>query len=60
MSFSNNLVHGSDGAESAKRELKLFFPDKGEIVSWTPVTEAWVYSPEELGTPAKRPRRARG
>ncbi len=60
MSFSNNLVHGSDGAESARRELKLFFPDKGEIVSWTPVTEAWVYSREELGTPAKRPGRARG
>ena len=24
--FTENLVHGSDGPESAKREIKLFFP----------------------------------
>jgi nucleoside-diphosphate kinase len=25
--FTENLVHGSDGPESAEREIKLFFPD---------------------------------
>ena len=25
--FTENLVHGSDGAESAAREIALFFPD---------------------------------
>lgn len=47
MSFSNNLVHGSDSAESAATELALFFADKDEICSWTPVTQTWVYSSEE-------------
>ena len=51
MSFSNNLVHASDGKAAAKRELALFFPDKKEICNWTPVTREWVYSGEEL--PAK-------
>lgn len=26
-SFTENLVHGSDGAESAQREIALFFPE---------------------------------
>ena len=47
MSFSNNLVHGSDGPESAATELALFFADKDEICSWTPVAQTWVYSSEE-------------
>lgn len=47
MSFSNNLVHGSDGPESAQKELALFFGEAGELVSWTPVTQPWVYSVEE-------------
>ena len=47
MSFSNNLVHGSDSPESAAKELALFFPDAEEICEWTPVTDAWVYSDEE-------------
>ena len=47
MSFSNNLVHGSDSPESAATELALFFPEAEEICEWTPVTDAWVYSGEE-------------
>lgn len=47
LSFSNNLVHGSDGPESAEKELALFFPEAGELCDWTPVTEPWVYSVEE-------------
>lgn len=49
MSFSNNLVHGSDGPESAATELALFFPEKDELIAWTPAARSWVYAPEELG-----------
>ena len=47
LSFSNNLVHGSDGPESAERELALFFGEPGDLCEWTPVEEPWVYSVEE-------------
>ena len=46
MSFSNNLVHASDGPESAARELGIFFA-KDELVAWTPAALPWVYSVEE-------------
>ena len=49
VSNSFNLVHGSDSAESAVRELGLFFkPD--ELLDWTPVSQAWVYDMTK-GTP---------
>ena len=47
MSFSNNLVHGSDGPDSARTELALFFAGAGELVDWTPATLEWVYSVQE-------------
>jgi nucleoside-diphosphate kinase len=47
MSFSYNLVHASDGAEAAAKELGLFFAGKDELVSWTPNQEGWVYNVEE-------------
>ena len=47
MSFSNNLVHGSDGPETAKSELALWFSDPDELSDWTPAEETWVYSVEE-------------
>jgi len=47
MSFSNNLVHGSDSPESAQRELGLFFADSREILDWTPVATPWVYNVAE-------------
>lgn len=47
MSFSNNLVHGSDGPEAARTELALFFSGKDELVDWTPATLTWLYSVEE-------------
>jgi nucleoside-diphosphate kinase len=47
MSFSNNLVHGSDSLESAKKELALFFPEASEICEWTPCDLTWVYSEKE-------------
>jgi nucleoside-diphosphate kinase len=47
MSFSTNLVHGSDSPEAAKKELALFFPEKNELVDWTPSNLGWTYSIEE-------------
>ena len=59
MSKSNNLVHGSDSQPSAKRELALFFPEREEIVSWTPVTTAWVYGEEDLASGRSKKKRAK-
>jgi nucleoside-diphosphate kinase len=36
-----NLVHGSDGAESAEREVALFFGDRG-VEPWSRGTDAWI------------------
>jgi nucleoside-diphosphate kinase len=47
MSFSTNLVHGSDSPEAAKKELALFFSEPGELVDWTPTLLPWQYSIEE-------------
>ena len=47
MSFSTNLVHGSDGPEAAQKELGLFFGDEGDLVEWTPATFEWTYNLEE-------------
>uniref|UniRef100_A0A6M2DVW6 Nucleoside diphosphate kinase n=1 Tax=Xenopsylla cheopis TaxID=163159 RepID=A0A6M2DVW6_XENCH len=37
-----NILHGSDGVESAKKEISLWFTEK-EVISWTPANESWVY-----------------
>lgn len=37
-----NLVHGSDSAESAEREIKIFFRPS-EIVDYTLTDEDWLY-----------------
>lgn len=42
VSNSFNLIHGSDSAESAERELKLFF-QPGELLDWEPAIRTWVY-----------------
>lgn len=47
MSFSHNLVHASDGPESAERELALFFGEDGDLCDWKPDLEAWVYNVAE-------------
>ncbi len=39
--IGRNLVHGSDGVESAAREVALFF-DEGELVSWERATDRWI------------------
>jgi nucleoside-diphosphate kinase len=40
--IQNNLIHGSDSLESARREIALFFRDD-EIVSWDRSVDRWVY-----------------
>ena len=47
MSGGYNLVHGSDSAESAERELKLWFSD-GELLDWMPQRQSFVYDPGDL------------
>ena len=43
-----NLVHGSDSAESAEREIALFFkPD--ELVEWSRLHEDWIHNAEDRG-----------
>jgi len=37
-----NIVHGSDGSESANREIKLFFNDY-EIQKYEKIDEAWLF-----------------
>jgi nucleoside-diphosphate kinase len=42
VSNSYNLIHGSDSAASAAKELSLFFkPD--ELLDWKPAIQSWVY-----------------
>jgi nucleoside-diphosphate kinase len=42
VSNSFNLIHGSDGPETAKREIELFFSPH-EIIDWPRNIEGWVY-----------------
>jgi nucleoside-diphosphate kinase len=37
-----NIVHGSDGAESAAREIGLFFKT-AELVDWARSADAWIF-----------------
>ena len=49
MSFSNNLVHASDGADTATFELGHWFGDAAEVCEWEPADLGWRYNiAEEL------------
>jgi len=41
LDISNNLVHGSDGPESAAREIALFFNDN-ELFQWERPQEKYI------------------
>jgi nucleoside-diphosphate kinase len=41
MEIGRNLVHGSDGEETAAREVSLFFSPE-ELVDWPRNTDAWI------------------
>jgi len=38
-----NICHGSDGVESAKKEIDLWFGSPKEVVEWKSCAENWVY-----------------
>eukprot|EP01053_Blabericola_migrator_P000160 Blabericola_migrator_1__159@NODE_1041_length_5625_cov_143_923893_g717_i0_p3_GENE_NODE_1041_length_5625_cov_143_923893_g717_i0NODE_1041_length_5625_cov_143_923893_g717_i0_p3_ORF_typecomplete_len203_score40_23NDK/PF00334_19/4_6e13NDK/PF00334_19/1e35_NODE_1041_length_5625_cov_143_923893_g717_i047935401 len=40
--MGRNVIHGSDGQESAAREISLWF-HANEIIPWQPCTDAWKY-----------------
>lgn len=48
MSQQLNLIHASDGAESAKKETDLIFKAE-EIFEWESAADCLIYSKEELG-----------
>ncbi len=41
LSIGRNLIHASDGAESAAREVALYFGDRG-LVSYTREIDRWI------------------
>jgi nucleoside-diphosphate kinase len=40
--IGRNVVHGSDGPESAEREIGLFFKNE-ELIEWNPDIRKWIY-----------------
>ncbi|MFA1820710.1 nucleoside-diphosphate kinase [Virgibacillus oceani] len=42
VTVGKNIIHGSDSAESAEREINLFF-NKEELVSYTKQDSDWIY-----------------
>jgi nucleoside-diphosphate kinase len=42
LEVGRNLVHGSDGAVSAAREVALWFNDS-ELISWSRNTDPWIF-----------------
>ena len=41
LEVGRNLVHGSDGPETARFEIALFF-DESELVEWSRDTDRWI------------------
>ncbi len=41
ISVGRNLIHGSDGPDTAKDEVSLWFTD-AELANWTPAITPWV------------------
>jgi nucleoside-diphosphate kinase len=42
LEVGRNLVHASDGLETAKREVALWFTD-AELSSWSRDTDRWIF-----------------
>lgn len=41
LEVGRNLVHGSDGVDTAKKEIALFF-DEAELLQWGRDTDRWI------------------
>lgn len=44
ITIGRNICHGSDSAESAEKEINLWFGGKGEVVDWASNNQEWVIS----------------
>lgn len=42
LTVAYNIIHGSDGPESAARELKLFFTDN-ELITYKRNVDTWIF-----------------
>ncbi len=42
LEIGRNLVHGSDGPETARQEIALWFKEE-ELISWPRATDQWIY-----------------
>ncbi len=42
LEIGRNLVHGSDGPDTAAREIALFFHEE-EILDWSRDTDRWIF-----------------
>lgn len=42
LEIGRNLVHASDGPETAKQEIALWFKAE-ELISWERMTDRWIY-----------------
>lgn len=42
VSIGRNLIHGSDGPDTAQYEIGLWFTDE-ELVTWEPTLTPWLY-----------------
>lgn len=50
LEIGRNIVHGSDGPDSAKREIGIFFSDEELVSNWNRTVQCWV---SEEPVPAK-------
>ncbi|KAJ1672884.1 nucleoside diphosphate kinase Ndk1, partial [Spiromyces aspiralis] len=44
LSIGRNIIHGSDSAEAAEKEITLWFGGEGQVFDWTPANQEWVIS----------------
>ena len=42
LEIGRNLVHGSDGPDTAREEIALWFKEE-ELVSWPRATDQWIF-----------------
>lgn len=42
LEIGRNIVHGSDGPDSAKREIGIFFKDNELAGDWTRTVQCWI------------------
>ena len=46
LDVGRNLVHGSDGVESAEREIAILFEGQ-PLIEWQRATDPWIFEPRD-------------